>query len=87
MSAMPQQLQIGENRVLPPAIEPLIGDDLPAASNPVKVAFKVLAALLLAPLLLAITLVGFVIVLADFAWFRLRQFRSGPPEPKGLWEF
>jgi hypothetical protein len=87
MSAMPHQLQIGENTVPTSAIEPLIGDDLSADSHPVKVAFKLLAALLLTPLLLAITLVSFVIVLADFARFRLRELRSGHPEPKGLWEF
>jgi hypothetical protein len=70
-----------------PTIESVSGDDLPSDSHPTKVAFKSLSALLLAPLLLAITVVGFVVVLADFAWFRLRELRSGHPEPKGLWEF
>jgi hypothetical protein len=87
MSAMSQQLQIGENTVPTPEREPLVDNDLPAASRPFKAVLKLLAALLLAPLLLAIALVGFIVVLADFAWFRLRGVHYGHPAPKGLWEF
>jgi hypothetical protein len=32
-------------------------------------------------------MLGFLVVVADFAWFRLRDLRDGHPEPKGLWEF
>jgi hypothetical protein len=37
--------------------------------------------------LLIAAILSFVVVLADFAFFRLRDRRNGHPEPKGLWEF
>jgi hypothetical protein len=94
MSAMSQQLQIIEGienisfipETQSPA-EPIAGKDLPAGSSHLKALLRILGALLLSPLLLAIASVGFLIVLADFCWFRLREIRYGHPEPKGLWEF
>jgi hypothetical protein len=46
-----------------------------------------LTGLLLSPLLVLLAMLGFLVVVADFAWFRLRDLRDGHPEPKGLWEF
>jgi hypothetical protein len=37
--------------------------------------------------LLTIALAGFLVVLADYTWFRAKEIRYGHPEPKGLWEF
>ena len=94
MSAMSQQLQIGEDiedRVplpeTPLPAELIAGKDLTGSSSPLKALLKILAALLLFPLLLIIASVGFLVVLADFSWFRLREIRYGHPQPKGLWEF
>jgi hypothetical protein len=95
MSAMSQQLQIGEDiedtahipETQPPAAELIAGKDLHASSSHLNALLKILGALLLSPLLLVIALVGFLIVLADFCWFRLREIRYGHPQPKGLWEF
>jgi hypothetical protein len=87
MSAMSQQLQIGEDIVPIPVTQPLTRQDLDAGSNPLKTLLRMLGTLLVSPLLLVIALVGFVVVLADFTWFRLREIRYGHPQPKGLWEF
>jgi hypothetical protein len=32
-------------------------------------------------------MLGFLVVLADFACFRLGDIRAGHPAAKGLWEF
>jgi hypothetical protein len=87
MSVMSQQLQFGENTLPIPEIEPVVGKHVPASSHPFQSALKIVATLLLTPLLLIIALAGFLIVLADFTWFRLKEIRYGHPEPKGLWEF
>jgi hypothetical protein len=87
MSAMSQQLQIGEDIVPIPETQRIAGKDLPASSSPLKALLRILGALLLSPLLMVIALAGFLVVLADFCWFRLREIRYGHPQPKGLWEF
>jgi hypothetical protein len=87
MSAMSQQLQIGEDIVPIPVTQPLTRKDLHAASNPFKTLLRILGTLLVSPLLLVVAVGGFLIVLADFTWFRLREIRYGHPQPKGLWEF
>jgi hypothetical protein len=87
MSAMSHQLQIGEDIVSIPETQPLAGQDLAAHPHPFKTTLKLLATLLLSPLFLIVALAGFLVVLADFTWFRAREFRYGHPEPKGLWEF
>jgi hypothetical protein len=48
---------------------------------------KTAASLLLLPLLLALSLISFTLVFADFLCFRLQSLRQGHPQPKGLWEF
>ena len=48
---------------------------------------KTAASLLLLPLLLALSLISFLLVFADFLCFRLQDLRQGHPQPKGLWEF
>jgi hypothetical protein len=87
MSAMSQQLQIGEDIVPVPELEPKADNDRAVGSHPVKATVRMLATLLLVPFLLAVALLGFLVVLADFTWFRLRETRYGHPHPKGLWEF
>jgi hypothetical protein len=85
MSAMSQQLQIGEDIVPIPVTQLLTRKD--AGSNPFKTLLRILGTLLVSPLLLVVAVGGFLIVLADFTWFRLREIRYGHPQPKGLWEF
>ena len=87
MSAMSQQLQIGEDIVPIPVTQPLTRQDPHAGSNPLKTLLRILGTLLVSPLLLVVAVGGFLIVLADFTWFRLREIRYGHPQPKGLWEF
>jgi hypothetical protein len=48
---------------------------------------RAFAGLLVLPLLMLLAMLGFLVVLADFSWFRLRNLRDGRPQPKGLWEF
>jgi hypothetical protein len=52
-----------------------------------KTPLRLLAGLLLSPVLLLVGIFGFLVVLSDFAFFRLRDLRHGHPHPKGLWEF
>jgi hypothetical protein len=84
---MSQQLQIGEDIVPIPESKLIVGKDLAAVAHPFNTALKIVATLLLAPFLLPIAFLGFLVVLADFCWFRLRELRYGHPQPKGLWEF
>ncbi len=62
-------------------------NNLHAASRVLRTLLRTFAGALLLPLLLAVSLVVFLIALADFALFRLRDLRNGHPHPKGLWEF
>jgi hypothetical protein len=55
--------------------------------NSLNAPLRALAGLLLSPLLLVVATFGFLVVLADFAFFRLQDLRNGHPQPKGLWEF
>lgn len=55
--------------------------------NGLRSTFRLLTALFVSPLLVLLAIVGFFVVLGDFAWFRLRDVRHGHPHPKGLWEF
>jgi hypothetical protein len=48
---------------------------------------RILAGLFLAPLLLIVASLSFLVVLADFSLFRLQNTGAGHPAPKGLWEF
>jgi hypothetical protein len=84
---MSQQIHLGEDPVPIPETQPPAGDDLDAPAHPFKTLLRILGTLLLAPLLLIVALVSFLVVLADFTWFRLRELRYGHPQPKGLWEF
>jgi hypothetical protein len=62
-------------------------DDPDAPSPPWKKPLKLLATGIIAPVLVAAATLAFLIVLTDFAFFRLRDIRNGRPQPKGLWEF
>ncbi len=85
MSTMSQQ--IGEATGPLPEIPSLSGNDLRTTSRRLKTLLKALASILFAPLLLVVGLAVFLIVVADFSYFRLREIRYGHPQPKGLWEF
>ncbi len=87
MSVLFQQFEIGEDIVPFLEAQPIAGKELRDGSHPFKAALKILATLLLSPVLLTIALAGFLVVLADFTWFRAKEIRYGHPEPKGLWEF
>lgn len=56
-------------------------------SHLLHLVLRTLATVVAAPFLLAISLMVFLVVLADFSIFRLRALRSGNTHPKGLWEF
>lgn len=62
-------------------------DDLHASSPFLHLIVKMFVGTLILPFLLAMSLIVFLIALTDFAWFRLRDLRHGPSQPKGLWEF
>lgn len=87
MSTMSQPIQTVED------IVPVSGAQRPVSSNRngdsgrLQNFLHMLTGAFVAPLLLILALLGFVVVIADFAWFRLRNFRKGRPQPKGLWEF
>jgi hypothetical protein len=87
MSTMSQSFQTVEDIV--PLVGPrrTVGSKVAADFSRLKTPARLLAGLFLAPLLLVLALLGFLVVLADFAWFRLRDVRDGHPQPKGLWEF
>lgn len=89
MSTMYQPIQTVED-IVP------FSDPRPTASskrsaglnlNSLKRPLRMFTGLLIAPLLVLLAMLGFLVVLADFAWFRLRDLRDGHPQPKGLWEF
>ena len=58
-----------------------------AGINSLKSPLRMVIGLLLSPLLVLVAMLGFLVVLADFACFRLQDVRDGHPQPKGLWEF
>ncbi|MGA8938761.1 MAG: hypothetical protein WB439_06310 [Acidobacteriaceae bacterium] len=65
----------------------MTSNDLHAASNFLHLIVKTFIGTLILPILLSIALAVFLVVLTDFAWFRLRDLHNGRPHPKGLWEF
>jgi hypothetical protein len=87
MSTMSQPLQAVEDIVPLSGRQPAAPSDIFAGLRRLKTPLRMLASLLVLPLLLAAALLSFVVVLADFAFFRLRDHRNGHPQPKGLWEF
>lgn len=50
-------------------------------------AFKALGYAVAAPFMLIALLGALLVVMVDFAVFRLHDMLLGHPEPKGLWEF
>jgi hypothetical protein len=87
MSTMSQTIQTVED-VLPfPAPRPTVDREKSAGLSRLKAPLRMLTGLLLAPVFLLLAMLGFLVVLADFAWFRLRDIRDGHPVAKGLWEF
>ncbi len=57
-----------------------------SASGGVRGVFQTIARALLAPFLLAVALLGFLWVMADLTWYRMRSFYKGRPQPRGLWD-
>jgi hypothetical protein len=86
MSTMSQPIQAVEN------IVPLTHPQPAGTSNRFTgfrrlASLRLLASLIVLPLLLVAAALSFLVILADFAFFRLRDLRNGHPQPKGLWEF
>jgi len=84
---MSQPIQSVEDIVSLPGVRPAPDTDRSTGFNRLKTPLRLLAGLLLSPLLLLVAMFGFLVVLSDFAFFRLRDLRHGHPHPKGLWEF
>jgi len=87
MSTMPQPIQAEDGRISVSDPQPIISGDSFAGLRRLKTPLRIFAGLLVVPVLLIAAILSFVVVLADFAFFRLRDRRNGHPEPKGLWEF
>ncbi len=87
MSTMSQPIQTVEDRVPLFDARRTVGTKIAADFSRLKAPLRILAGLFLFPVLLLLAMLGFLVVLADFAWFRLRNIRDGHPLPKGLWEF
>jgi len=87
MSTMSQPIQTVED-IVPLSNAPSTANTQPTAGlNSLKAPLRMLAGLLLSPLLVLVTMFGFLVVLTDFAFFRLQDVRDGHPHAKGLWEF
>jgi hypothetical protein len=87
MSTMSQPIQTVEDIVPFADARPAVSSEKSAGLSRLKAPLRMLTGLLLSPVLLLLAMLGFLVVLADFAWFRLRDIRDGHPLPKGLWEF
>ena len=87
MSTMSQPIQPVEDIVPLPNAPKTPGSNWLVGFGRMKTPLGLLAGLLLSPLLLLVAVFGFLVVLSDFAFFRLRDLRAGHPHPKGLWEF
>jgi hypothetical protein len=87
MSTMSQPIQTVEDIVPFSDARPTVGSKGSPSLSRLKRPLRMLASLCLSPLLILLAMLGFLVVVADFAWFRLRDLRDGHPEPKGLWEF
>jgi len=87
MGTMSQPIQTVEDIVPLSDHQRTIGSKIIADFRRLKTPLRLLTALFLSPLLLIVAILGFLVVVADFAWFRLRDVRDGHPQPKGLWEF
>jgi hypothetical protein len=85
MSGMVQQFP--ELDDILPADQPQPSEGSATATLPWKMPVELLATGIIAPVLVAAVTLGFVVVLTDFALFRLRHIRNGRPQPKGMWEF
>ncbi len=87
MSTMSQPIQTVEDIVPLSNARLAPGNQIAADLRSLKVPLRMITGLFLSPLLLLVALLGFLVVLTDFAFFRLRDIRDGHPRPKGLWEF
>ncbi len=87
MSTMSQPIQTVDDIVSVSGTQRTLGRQIKANQSRLKGLIHMLTGLFVAPLLLILAVLGFIVVLADFAWFRLRNVRNGHPQPKGLWEF
>jgi hypothetical protein len=87
MSTMSQPIQTVEPRVPLFDARHTVASKLAADFSRLKAPLRMLAGLFLFPFLLLVAILGFLVVLTDFACFRLGDLRAGHPRPKGLWEF
>jgi hypothetical protein len=87
MSTMSQPIQTVED-IVPLSTTPAGSSPLSTTGlNSLKAPLRMLAGVVLSPVLILAAMFGFLVVLADFAFFRLQDVRDGHPHPKGLWEF
>jgi len=87
MSTMSQPIQSADDIVPLSDPRPIARSNRTPDLSRLKTPLRLLAGLLLSPVLLLVGIFGFLVVLSDFAFFRLRDLRHGHPHPKGLWEF
>jgi hypothetical protein len=87
MSTMSQPIQTVEDRVPLFDARQTVGSKIAADFSRLKTPLRMFTGLFLFPLLLLLAMLGFLVVLADFACFRLGDIRAGHPAAKGLWEF
>ncbi len=88
MSTMSQSIQAVEDIVLPLSnARRNPGSQVAADLRSLKTPLRLITGLFLSPLFLLVAVLGFLVVLTDFAFFRLQDIRDGHPQPKDLWEF
>ncbi len=87
MSTMTQPIQTVEDIVPVSGTQRTLGSQIKADLRRLKSFVNLLTGVFVAPMLLLLAIFGFLVVLGDFAWFRLRNVRSGNSKSKGLWEF
>jgi hypothetical protein len=84
---MSQTIQIVEDTVPLSVPHPVVAGEIFAGFRRLRPLVRLLPSLIVLPLLLVAASLSFLVILADFAFFRLRHLRNGRPQQKGLWEF
>jgi uncharacterized membrane protein len=87
IAMMSSQTRLGEATEPLPERNRMTSNYLHSIAHFFLAVLKTAATAIVGTLLLPIIAIGFLVVFADYAWFRLREVRYGHPEPKGLWEF
>ncbi len=69
-----------------PSGEPLLPKETELSSRTIGSPLRSVASALFSPVVAAIALLGFTVVMADLTWYRLRSFCKDRPQPRGLWD-